>query len=366
MTAPATPSIRLALRTEGAIPYRPPARQSDDGIVLRLDSNEGPTLIENLDGLLASCSPEVMRRYPDASQLTEQLAARVGIAPDRVIVTCGGDEALDRCCRIALEPGRQLLLHTPGFEMTPRYARLAGAAVCAIEWREGVFPVETFIDAIGPATGAICITTPNNPTGLVASTADLLRIADAAPEVLLIVDLAYVEFADENPTEQLLERPNVVMVRTLSKAWGLAGLRLGYAIASPEVVLRLRAVGGPFPATGLGLAIASTMLRQYEDASRSYLEQVRDQRNVLAQVLADRGATCLPSQANFVLARFDDAALVKRELARRGVAVRSFDGDSQIGDCLRITCPGDAAELELLRDVVIDVFASIAITEDRP
>src|SRR3954468_23613501 len=188
--------------------------------VLRLDRNEG--LLPSRDALaeLAQLDPELLRRYPDVSALTALLAAKSGVGPERVIVTAGADEAIDRICRAFLAPGRTLLLPDPSFEMLDQYAALAGGERVRIAGPRDAFPTDEFLEQIDERTAVIAIVSPNNPTGGVATLADVRRIAAAAPDALVLVDHAYVEYADDDLTGALLDIPNVVIARTLSKAWG--------------------------------------------------------------------------------------------------------------------------------------------------
>jgi histidinol-phosphate aminotransferase len=202
-------------------PYDParPAPPVD----LHLDGNEGvgpsPELVERISRF----SVDVFRRYPDAAPLEELLAARLGVARERVLVTAGADEALDRACRALLGPGREFVLPSPTFELLDHYARLAGATPVTVPWPAGPYPTPAVVAAMTPRTALVAVVSPNNPTGAVATRADLERVARAAPRALVLADLAYAEFADEDLTPAALALPNVLVTRTLSKAWGWPG-----------------------------------------------------------------------------------------------------------------------------------------------
>src|SRR5437762_12086897 len=154
--------------------YEEPSRMRAG--VLRLDRNEG--LLPSIDALveLAQADPELLRRYPNVSALTALLAARSGVGPDRVLVTAGADEAIDRISRAFLAPGRSLLLPDPSFEMLDQYAALAGGELVRVPWPTNAFPADEFLRAIDEQTAVIAIVSPNNPTGGVASLADVQRI----------------------------------------------------------------------------------------------------------------------------------------------------------------------------------------------
>ncbi|MBN9162939.1 MAG: hypothetical protein BGO98_01785 [Myxococcales bacterium 68-20] len=317
-------------------------------IDLWLDANEGEAPpLELLDALRAA-GGDALRRYPDARPLEAKLAARLGLAAEQVLVTPGADEALDRACRAHLGPGKRILLAEPTFEMLSRYARLADAEVDSFEWVSGPFPVEAALARTTPATALVVVVTPNNPTGAVATASDLERLSAAAPDAIVIVDLAYVEFADEDLTARALAMPNVLVTRTLSKAWGLAGLRVGYVAGPRPIIDVLRATGSPFGVSSPSLLLAEAWVERGEERVRSFVDRIRCERAELTRILATRGATPLPSQANFVLARFADAEAVHDALAASGISVRIFPRRASLEGCLRITCPGNAADFARL------------------
>jgi histidinol-phosphate aminotransferase len=309
---------------------------------LRLDGTRGGEFAASLAETLASLDVTAWSRYPDAAPLESAIAERLGVDPARVVVTAGADEALDRACRALLAPGRRLVLPVPTFEMIPRYALLAGAEIVEVPWRDR-WPLDAVVEGAREGADLVAVVSPNNPTGAVATRDELQRLADALPSTPILVDLAYVEFADDDPTAEALAIPRAIVFRTFSKAWGLPGLRVGYAVAPPEIAGWMRAAGGPYPVASVALALAGAWLERGGEAMRAFVARVRDERAALERLLAERGAVVQPSQANFVFARFRDAGRVRDELARRGIAVRIFPGLPGLEDALRLTLPGEAA-----------------------
>jgi histidinol-phosphate aminotransferase len=324
---------------------RPVARRSVD---LFLDANEGSPAREATISSLRSADPELLRRYPDAWSLESKIASRLGIDANRVLVTAGADDGIDRSCRVAFAAGGALLMPRPGFEMFDRYARLAGAAVSGFDWVEGDLPLEEILSCMEPRTAAIAVISPNNPTGLAASAESVRRLACAVPHMLVIVDAAYAEFADEDLTPLALEFENVVVLRTFSKAWGLAGARVGYATGSPRWIERLRAAGAPYPVSGISLSIAANALESGEPAMLDGVTTVRAERDLLATELQRLGAEPTPSQGNFVFARFESATRVWEDLQAMGIAVRRWPGRSGLENSLRIGCPANSADFARL------------------
>lgn len=350
------PNPAVASTAAYAVPKHPAP------IDLKLDANEGAPPPADLFAELAS--PELLRRYPDARALEAKLAARLGVTPERVLATCGADDALDRACRALLFRGRELVLPVPTFEMLPRFAALLGATTREIPWPSGRYPLEAVLGAVNENTAAIAVVSPNNPTGATVTRDELVRLARAAPEVALLVDLAYAEYADEDLTSLALELPNAIVFRTLSKAWGVAGLRVGYAVARPEMIGWLRAAGGPYAVTSPSIALASAWLDRGEPSMRAAVTQVRDERERLRQQLDTLGAAALPSQANFVMARPRDAGWLRDGLAGLGVAVRIWPGHPQLDGLVRIGCPADEAKYRRLEAALDAVLAPEALLFD--
>lgn len=325
--------------------------------VLRLNSNEGPRPPQALLAELAALGPDLLRRYPDATAVETALAARLGVNRERVVVTAGADEALDRICRSYAGPDRPVLLPEPTFDMLERFAALAGAPLVRVPWIADAFPIDELLARVDNRLGVVVIVSPNNPTGGVASRDEVRRIAAAAPQALVLIDQAYVEYADEDLSPAVLDLANVVVVRSMSKAWGLAGCRVGCAVGSPSVIAVLRAAGGPYPVAGPSLALALLQLRRGDAALRAHVTQVREERAALRELLAARGVGVRASQANFVLGDFGQrAAFVRDGLSALGILVRDFPGRAALETSLRITLPGDVADFTRLTAALISVL----------
>lgn len=327
---------------------------------LRLDGNEGraPELA------LPAPSSELLRRYPRAAELEARLAVRHGVTPDRVLVTAGADDALLRLACAYLGPGRELVLPVPTFEMFERHAAARGATVREVEWPGGRFPVEAVIAARTPRTTLVAVVSPNNPTGAVVTADELERVARGVPGALVVVDQAYAEFAEEDLTGPALELSGTVVLRTLSKAWGLAGLRVGYALGPPEVLRCLRAAGNPYPVAGPSLAIAAAVLEQGEGAPRARARRIATEREQLASRLLARGWRPEAGQGNFVLARGGAPLWLRDALAGLGIAVRAFPGRARLEDAVRITCPGEEQDLTRLLAALDTALAPEALLLD--
>ena len=266
------------------------------------------------------------------------LARRYDVSPEQVVLGAGADELLDRACRAWLPSGQALLAPTPCFAMLERYVQAAGATMLALPWTTGALDLGA-MDQLARDAALVCVTTPNNPTGLAVPTDQLCELVSRRSDTPFLVDLAYVDYADEDPTQALLQLPNAVVVRTFSKGRSLAGLRVGYALAAPRAAASLRATGSPYPCSAVSLAVCRRLLE--EDVPDRRLRRVRAERGSIAAELRALGFAVTPSQANFVFATGPSpsaATAVAERLAARGVAVRTFtEGSPHLRSSLRVT-----------------------------
>ncbi|MCB9779070.1 MAG: aminotransferase class I/II-fold pyridoxal phosphate-dependent enzyme [Alphaproteobacteria bacterium] len=306
----------------------------------------------------------LVRGYPDPGPLQAALAARLGVEPRQVLVTGGADDAIDRACRAMLEEGRNALFPEPGFVIVPDRIRLAGGTLRRLDWPGGAFPTDQAIALADEHTTLAVLTSPNNPTGAVCTADDLRRLSEALPQALLLVDLAYAEYADEDLTDAALALPNALVLRTLSKAWGLAGLRVGYAVGPVEIVDWLRAAGLPYTVSGVSAEAARTWLARGEAAMRAHVATAREERTAMEASLAEGGARVGASQGNFAFARVRDALWLRDGMAGLGIAVRAFPGVDGLEDAVRIGCPGDPAALRRCRDALRTVLRPDALLLD--
>jgi histidinol-phosphate aminotransferase len=305
--------------------------------VAKLDSNENPYGPAPL--VRQRLAEANLHLYPDPEQLEarEAIASYVGVGVENVIGGNGADELIDLVMRLFRSPG-ELIVPTPTFAMYGFYGRLSGLAIVEAPRRESDWSldVELIELLVTPQTKLICVCSPNNPTGDVVSRAELERLLSLGPLVLL--DEAYAEFAHSNHTACALEYPNLLVTRTFSKWGGLAGLRAGYLVGSPQIIKKLLVTKSPvnmsLPAQ-LG-AVACVEQKQFLDANAA---KIRNERERLTGLLSRLpGVQVWPSQANFVLCRFAgrDGRRLRDDLRLRGVFTRHFDAPRLRG-CLRIT-----------------------------
>jgi histidinol-phosphate aminotransferase len=308
----------------------------------------------DLNESMAGCSPRVLARlrslsaahvslYPER-EVGERLVANfLGIAPEQVLLTNGMDEALSLLFTMYLSEGDELLLADPTFVMYPMLGHAVGAQVVRLRPGEDLaLPVADFLARVSPRTRVIAIANPNNPTGLAAAHADLLKIAEAAPDAAVLIDEAYFDFYDEKFCGETLvpdleRHPNLFVARTFSKAYGLAGLRLGVLTGAAEQIGYLRRFCVPFNVNSAALACLEEALVDQEFV-RAHVAQVKRGREQLAQLFNELGLRFWPSQTNFVLVRVGAKAKTFVEsMRRRGILVRDSSAQPGCEGCVRIT-----------------------------
>lgn len=275
-------------------------------------------------------------RYPAlyAADVKSAIADYIGVSPDMVVTGCGSDDVLDSAIRAFGEPGDIVAYPEPSFAMIPIFARMNALTGIAIPLTaEYDADVDAFIAADAKIT-YLC--TPNNPTGASFSRAAVERIVDGVRGVV-IIDEAYAEFASRNCLDLLARTPRVLISRTLSKAFGLAGLRVGYAVGDPAMVAEVEKSRGPYKVNGVAQMAAVAALTDDRGWVTDHVREAIVNRDRLIDALRAMGLNPLPSDANFVLVPVPDATGADQCMRELGVAVRPFTGLPRIGDALRIS-----------------------------
>ena len=325
--------------------YKPPDFKNE--ITLQLSRNESCAAMEDLDDQLGSLGAEFVSRYPSHVALQNLIGRWLRVDGDRIVVTAGGDDSIDRVMRTCLVNDRsKVVTHAPSFEMVDIYCENYGGRLEQVEWIEGDFPVDDLIAKIDSQTAVVVITSPNNPTGGFVNLETILKVNESAKSVgaRLLVDNAYIEFADNDPTQDLVGDENIMIVRTFSKAWGLAGLRVGYLIApNTEFATTIRNASGPFPVSAVSLETARRSLADYQHKMFNNVATIKTMRGLVADLVQACGGKPFSSQGNFVFAEFDDAEKIWNGLAEDGVGIRKFDPSPLLNNRVRITCPTEPA-----------------------
>lgn len=295
---------------------------------------------------LAEMAPK-LNRYPEggATLLRQAIAKHYGLDAERIVCGNGSDELLGLLVQCFAGPGDEVVYSQYGFLVYPIAARANGATPVAVPEKDYKFDVDAVLKRVGPKTKIVFLANPNNPTGSMLTRDEVQRLADGLPSsTLLVIDAAYAEYVarnDYSPGVELVEtHDNVVMTRTFSKIYGLAGLRVGWAYCPAGVADALNRVRGPFNVNAAAQAVAVAALQDvaFADGARTHNDIWRAW---LGEKLAATGLHVFPSVANFVLVRFPadkakgapaaDAYLQARGIVPRGMAPYGLP------DCLRIT-----------------------------
>ena len=318
-------------------PYNPPLEGR--GEKLRLDFNE------NVSG----CSPKVLgvlrnattrefvATYPEYEAARQRLAAHLGVTADQLIIGAGTDEVINAVMHAYVDPGEEVIVLKPSFSMFTFYAELVGGVPRPIPYRppDLSFPVDEIVANINPRTRAICIASPNNPTAGVVNVGELRRVLEAADGCAVLVDEAYFDFHGESMLDLLPEWPNLFVSRTFSKAYGMAGLRIGMMASQPANAAIVRKGQSPYGVNALAIrcALAAIDDRNYV---REYVRQVLQARQLLCAAFDEMGIRYWPSHANFVLFELGDRVnSICTALAERGILIR--DQSRHIAGTVRVT-----------------------------
>ncbi|HUA79047.1 MAG TPA: histidinol-phosphate transaminase [Dyella sp.] len=315
------------------------ARMEAGGGQIMLNANESPWEPMGDAGL-------GYNRYPDPQPavLLQSLAKLYGVRSEQLFVGRGSDEAIDLLVRAFCRAGQDaVVIQPPTFGMYAVSARIQNAAVIEVPLAADFsVDVSALLSSVTPTVKLVFLCTPNNPSGKSISRTDIEHIAQAlAGKALLVVDEAYIEFSDQPSVVDLIDRyEHVAVLRTLSKAWALAGARIGSLLAHPDVIALIRRIMPPYP---LPLPCVVTALAALsssgQDAARDHIAIVREQRAVMRNALARLPGVqeILPSDANFLAVRFDEAGTIYQRLLRAGIVVRDIRRYPKLQNALRIT-----------------------------
>jgi len=308
--------------------------------IVRFDTNSLPyTPVEWLSKLSSALPSMKANDYPDTSYsaLRRALSKYVAKNMDCITVTNGADEALDIVSKTFIDPGTPVLVSAPTYSMYRIAAEIMGGKVISII-RDGRFSddVDALVKASLGMEGIIFLCSPNNPTGNTSSKHDVVRLLDES-NCLVVVDESYYEFCGKTSVDLTSKYDNLIVVRTFSKGFCLAGARVGYIVASEETISSLNRVRPPNSLNVMSLALAEIALNNL-DVMKRYVEQIIEEREKIVKCLNEiDGIIVYPTEANFVLVRFKEASAqdVFEKLLRRGIVVRDVSELPKLEKCLR-------------------------------
>ena len=333
-----------------------PGLQPSDNLALKLNTNENPYPPSERVLVAIAIESSRLRLYPDPDSTPFRLAAARlnNVDPDCVIAGNGSDELLTILCRSVVGPGDRVYFPSPTYTLYDVLVDIQEGVNCPVDFPDDFSLPQPLFANPGVLT---FVANPNSPSGTLLQPDELARLARSL-KGLLVIDEAYVDFAPFNCVPLLRDHPNVVILRTLSKSYSLAGLRVGYALASPEVVLRLNKVRDSYNLDRLAVAGAAAALNDSE-YMRANAARICLTRRTLVDALDKLGFTTLPSHANFVLTAPPpplNAELLFRRLWDRKILVRYFNLP-RLDNFLRITVGSDD-QMDLLLDALAHIQAA--------
>ncbi len=324
-------SVQTISPYEAGKPLQELKRELQMDSPIKLASNENPLGISPLAAQAAAQYIGEMNRYPESSahDLCHALASRYGVGFDNVVPGNGSDDVIALLAHGFLNPGDEAIMPRPSFLMYEISVKTAKGIPVMVPLKDYAIDLEAMLAKVGPRTRMVFVTNPFNPTGAVVSRDAFAQFCADLPEnVLIIVDEAYIEFARDpavyNSLSEPLADPRIVTLRTFSKAYGLAGFRVGYGIMDSEVAGILHRIRQPFNVSGLAQAAGIAAL-----ADEAFLQKsiglVHEGMEFFTREFTRLGLSFLPSQANFIMVDLkQDATAVFQAMLRQGVIVRSL------------------------------------------
>ncbi|MEL6821998.1 MAG: histidinol-phosphate transaminase [Calditrichota bacterium] len=332
---------------------------------IRLDLNES----------LWGCSPAVVRAlkeindleviaYPDYNAFMKQLADFLGLAQEQLLIANGADDAIRAVMQTFIDPGDEVLLAYPSFGMIDLHARVVGADVKHMVYEADLaFPINKFLAAMSDKTRLVGVVRPDSPCGAVISRDELKKLLEFSPHTLVMLDETYTHFLGESCLDLLKAYPNLIILRSFSKAYGLAGLRIGVTAAAPEFILEMRKVNPPFSVNGMAVVAASAAMSDTSFLD-GVIEELEVERQYVQQGFEALGLTCRGAAANFHLLQIGDKSeAVHKALLERGILVKNLNKLPNLGGCFRVAI-GKREQNDALLDALADILQPQALLFD--
>ncbi len=300
--------------------------EEDRSSFVRLDANENPYgPSPRVAAALAAIVPADLARYPDRKPLREAIAAREGFTADMVEVSNGSDDLLRNLVDLVVVPSDTAVVTAPTFSMNIRFLMIREASIVKVPFGPGeLFPEEAVIAAIRARKAKLLmLVNPGAPLGNLVAPAAVERVIAALPDTLVVVDEAYGEFAGVTVAPLVRRYPNLVVTRTFSKAWGLAGMRIGYCFADSSVIRPLHATLSPYPLSAAAITAALAALSD-EEWMHQCVEKIVKERERMMPLFAALGYTVYPSAANSLTITGEHLAATAAHLREKGILVRYF------------------------------------------
>lgn len=353
-------TLRVRPNIHALTAYAPPWTGLDRTQYLRLDLNENTRSLpkEILPVMESFWKSGAASRYPEYQNFLPKLAAYTGTGINNLLVTNGSDQGIELLLRSFLHPDNAMVVAQPEFPIFSHATKVIGAKIQGVPFNTDMtFPTEAFYNAINADTGLIVLINPNNPTGSTVSRQTIQTLLTRHPDLPVVVDEAYFEFTGVTCLDLMQNHPNLILLRTFSKAFAMAGLRLGYIIAQPELIQELTKVRGPFDVNACAITAAAAQL-ELPHIWQGYVNEVMTQgKPFIEQGLAAHGVLFVPGAANFMLIQPSNRDQAVEFMKQNGILVRPMVAPS-LTKTFRLTL-GPLAEMQRFMEVFTQfLFAS--------
>ncbi len=317
--------IRVKPYIEAMSPYSPPWSNMDRSGFLRMDLNENT--LDPPDHVIRAIKDWLDQKriqlYPEYSRFMPKLARYAGVEQNQLMLSNGSDQAIEVILRAFLEPGDEMLIAQPGFPIFEQVTRAIGAIVRGVPYTKDLhFPWDDFMQSLTPDISLVVLINPDNPTGSSISLAKIREVLETASDIPVIVDEAYFEYTGVTALEFLKDYSNLIITRTFSKAFAMAGLRLGYLIAHPDMVAEFHKIRGPFDINSCAIAAAEAQLDNPAQWQAYIHEIMKVSKPWLENFFAENGICYYPGAAHFMIVEPKDRDGMVRHLKENGILVR--------------------------------------------
>lgn len=331
-----------------------PYKVIEESYQIKIDANESPyNIFEDIGSLvLTKLAKQIPNRYPDneATGLRKALSQYTNVEEENILCGNGSDELLKIIIDTFVDKGETAVTHSPSFAMYKVMTQIAGGELIAVEGDEDFsIDIDQIISKANESKAkVIFLCTPNNPTGRTINRSDILKVLDNT-SAIVVVDEAYFEFFGETVIDKINDYKKLIVLRTLSKAFGLAGLRVGYGVASKELIEIISKVKAPYNLNSISQCIGETVLDNKEIAFK-YIEVLREERDKLFSKLKTiDGIKAIPSKSNFILIRTSKYKDLIKQFKEEKIQVKGFGTVGPLKNCIRLTVGTNKENIEVLR-----------------
>jgi len=331
--------------------YKPPLEGRDPKQFLLLDFNERTLPIDApvREALVNYINDGRIQMYPSYGDTVEKIAHYAGVSAAQLMITNGSDQGIDLVFRAACQEGDEAIIPGPTFAMYLQCAKVEKLTIHSPFYtREKGYPLTEVLQLINENTRIVVVANPNNPSGTLVSRDDIITLAKAAPDAVILVDECYFEYASVTVADLVSQYPNLVVTRTFSKTWGIPSLRLGYVIAAEANINALLNVRGPYDINQLAIVAVRAALENFASVNHYVEEVMSESKPLLEEYLEQNHIEYWPSGGNYLWAFFESPEATELSLREAGILVRpKADAEDRVG--LRITI-GTVAQTKQLID----------------